>query len=137
VASAQFSLYYTVACAVVQRDVYLASFTPESIRDPRVLEIASKVAVEVDPNFKPVGMDLAPGTVEIQTKKGETFFAKADYFRGHPERPMTFDECVAKFKKNLAFSVKPLPARNIESIIEMARHLEEVENLAQIIQLMA
>jgi 2-methylcitrate dehydratase PrpD len=134
-AAAQFSIYYTVACAVVHRDVYLPHFTAESIQDPEVLEIASKVTALVDTSLKTTNT-LPFAVVEIQTKEGKTFSRKAEYFKGHPRNPMTFDECVTKFKKNLTWSAKPFSTPKIEAIVDMIHQLEEVKDVAEIVQLM-
>jgi len=134
VAAAQFSMYYTVACAVVHHEVYLDQFTPQGIRDPRVLDIASKVTTIVDPAID-AGLSAPASIVEIKTKGGKTYSAKSEYSKGHPKNPMSFDECVVKFNKSLAYSVKPVPEGM--KIVEMVRHLEEVTDVAEIARLMA
>lgn len=135
--SAQFSLYFTLACAVMKGDVYLAHFTPESLRDPGILEMAGRVTAVVDPSHDPKPGTLPSCRVEIRTKGGKVLSAKPEYFKGHPRNPMTFDECVTKFKKNLTFAAKPLPHKNVDRIIDMVKKLEDVEDVAEISRLMA
>jgi 2-methylcitrate dehydratase PrpD len=134
VVHAQFSFHYTVACAVVYREVYLDQFTPQSIREPAVLDIAKRVTVIVDPTLESE-VAVPPSIVEIKTRSGKTYSTRVDYVKGNPHNPMSFDECVAKFNKSLAYSVKPI--RDSQKIIEMVRHLEDVTDVAEIARLMA
>ncbi len=134
VIDAQFSFYYTVACAVVHREVYLDQFTPQSIKDPAVLDVARRITAIVDPTLESA-LAVPPSIVEIKTKGGKTYSTRVDYVKGNPHNPMSFDECVVKFNKSLAYSVKPIP--DSQKIVEMVRHLEKVTDVAEIARLMA
>lgn len=134
--SAQFSLYYTLARALVNREVYLAHFTPESIRDPDVLEMAGRVTVVVDAALEPKPGTIPPCIVEIRTRGGAVFSARAQYFKGHSKDPMTFDECVSKFKKNLGFSCRSLADKNVHALVDMVQNLEDVRDVGEISRLM-
>ena len=136
VVAAQFSLYYTVACAVVHREVYLDQFTNQSIQEPAVLDVARRVTVTVDSTPESaLAVCVPPSIVEIKTKGGKTYSTRVEYAKGHPHNPMSFDECVAKFNKSLAYSAEPVPGS--QKIIEKARHLEEITDVAEIARLMA
>jgi 2-methylcitrate dehydratase PrpD len=134
VPAAQFSMYYTVACALVHHEVYLDQFTPQAMRDPKVLDIASKVTTILDPAI-PSGASAPAAIVEIKTKDGKMYSTRVDYAKGHPKNPMSFDECVVKFNKSLAYSVKPIP--DGARIVEMVHQLEKVSDVAEIARLMA
>ncbi|MFC2067219.1 MmgE/PrpD family protein [Chloroflexota bacterium] len=134
VAAAQFSLYYPVACAAVHREVYMDQFTTQSILEPAGLDIAQRITAIVDPALESTAT-VPPSIVEIKTKDGKKYSKKSEYSKGHPKNPMSFDECVAKFNKNLAYSVKPVS--DSAEIIEMVRHLEDVDDVSKIARLMA
>jgi len=137
VPAAQFSIPYTVGTAVVHRDVALDNFTEESIKDEKVLEIASKVNAVVKPELTATPSAQAPSLVEIRTRRGKVGPRKIDYVKGSPQNPMTLEECIQKFRKCLNFSVKPLPKDNTEEVIDMAKGLEDVSDIARIAHLLA
>jgi 2-methylcitrate dehydratase PrpD len=72
VVDAQFSLPYAVACGIVKGRESIFEFTDESIKDPKVIELASKVKWELDPKAEQVYPKAYPATVIVKTKDGKT-----------------------------------------------------------------
>ncbi len=71
VVHAQFSIPYTVATAVVTRDVFLDDFTPESITRPEVLDLARRVETVVDPDIERSEPErMGASVVRIRMKNG-------------------------------------------------------------------
>ena len=137
IADAQFSDYYTVAAAVIHRDVFIAQFTEEAIKDPKVLQMCNKVKVIADPEMSAIAITVGPSKVQIDTKAGRTYSRTVEYVPGHPKNPMSFDDCVEKFRKCLPFSIKPLPDENIERVISLVRNLENLKDVRRIPRLLA
>jgi 2-methylcitrate dehydratase PrpD len=128
---AQFSAYYTVAVAVLERDVFIEHFTQEMIRCPEVRQTMKKVKPEIELELKE--SDLAQGAVvTIKTTSGQKYTRKVYYTKGHPKNPMTMDEVRAKFRRCVPFSARPLHMKNAERIIAMVRNLEEVSDVSEI-----
>jgi 2-methylcitrate dehydratase PrpD len=123
--------------AVVRRDVTLNDFTEDSINDRRVLSIASKVRAVIEPELTAMPMAQAPCLVEIRMKGGSVGPQRVDYAKGSPQDPMSVDESIDKLKKCLRFSVKSLPERNVEEVIEMVSHLEDVKEVSRIATLLS
>jgi len=136
VIDAQFSHYYNVAAAVVHRDVFIAQFTEEAIKNPEVLEISNKVRVIVDPELSKIAAANVPHTVEIKTKAGNTYTRTVEYVLGHPKNPMSFDDCVEKFRKCLTFSIKPLSKENTDEVVSLVRDLENLKDVGRVPQLL-
>lgn len=136
VAAAQFSIPYTVGVAVVRRAVTLSDFTEDSIKDRKVMSIASKVRAVIEPQLTAVPMAQAPCLVEIRIKRGSVGPLRVDYVRGSPQDPMSIGESIDKLQKCLKFSVKSLLQRNIEEAIEMVGHLEDVKDVSRIATLL-
>jgi len=122
---ARFSVPYIVAVAAVKRNVTLADFTPEALKQPEVLEMAEKVTA------------IGPVIAEIKCKDGKSYSKRVDFPNGHPQKPISMDELKAKFRDCASYSVKPLTAREIDRVIEMVTNLEEVPNVSQIINLLS
>jgi 2-methylcitrate dehydratase PrpD len=92
----------------------------------------------VSPKLEPslTSREIEGAIIEIKTKSG-LYSKRVDCALGHPKRPMTMDDLSDKFRGNLSLAAKPLPEENTEKVIEMIRKMEEVDDIAQILQLLS
>jgi len=134
---ARFSVPYIVAVAAVKRNVTLADFTPEALKQPEVLEMAEKVAWRVDPEIDGIVTAIGPVIAEIKCKDGKSYSKRVDFPYGHPKKPISMEALQAKFRDCASYSVKPLTATEIDRVIELVTNLEEVPNVSQIINLLS
>ncbi len=137
---AKYSLPFTVAVAIVRRKVVIEDFTPDGLKDEAVLTLAQKVTPKYDPEFdveKSLAPGRAPGKVEIKTKDGKLYSKRSDFPYGHPAKPMTWTDIIAKFKDCLTYSAKPVPKGNMEKVIYMVSKLEDEDDIGQIVRLLA
>lgn len=134
IVDAQFSVPFTVARAIVNRDVFIADFTEETIRDERTLELAAKVAVTCDKQ-KDGRSGSFPAEVRIRTSRGE-FYRRVDFVKGSMENPMSMEDIVVKFRKCVAFSARPMSDQTAEHIIEAVVSLERLDNVARLAELL-
>lgn len=101
---AKFSIPFTVATALIQGEVTIASFEPEALMDSRILELAARVRHRLDPAI-PL-RETTRGSITV--KAGEDVFAYAvDKAIGHPEKPLGPAELRAKFDDCLRYGAKP------------------------------
>jgi 2-methylcitrate dehydratase PrpD len=134
---ARFSVPYIVAVAAVKRNVTLADFTPEALKQPEVLEMAEKIAWRVDPEIDGIITAIGPVIAEIKCKDGKSYSKRVDFPYGHPKKPISMKALQAKFRDCASYSVKPLTATEIDRVIELVTNLEEVPNVSQIINLLS
>ena len=133
-AEALFSLPYTVASALVRGQVVLEDFTPEAIQDPGVREIAQKITPVVDEEIeKQCGRGMGPAVVEVSLKNGRRTSRRVDRVKGHPQNPMSMEECEEKFRGCLHSSAKPLGERKASALIQALRNLETVSDVSQLV----
>ncbi len=133
---AKYSIPFVIATAVARRKVLIKDFTDKGIKDPLVLQIAQKVTARVDPQlFTEKG--VSPGMVEIRTGDGKVFAKRIDVAYGHPANPISMESLIEKFRDCVSYSVKRLPEPNIDKVITMAKNLEDVEDVSQIVELLA
>lgn len=96
--TADHSLPYCVAVALLDGRLVRDSFGDERLRDPAVAELMRKVKVAEDPALTAQYPEGAPGRVTIRMRSGETFVSEIRYPRGHEKSPMTDAEVEAKFR---------------------------------------
>ncbi|EGF90068.1 mmgE/PrpD family protein [Asticcacaulis biprosthecium C19] len=103
---AKFSLPFTVAAALVCGRVTLAEFDASSLRDPAILALAAKVTPLDRPDW---GRDRATsGGLVVTLTDGRVLTAEEHQALGHPSRPLSDDDLVAKFTACAAMSARPL-----------------------------
>ena len=98
IAAAQFSVYYSAACAAVRRQFTLQEMDADALDDPAIRALAAKVEYAVDPrsNF-PAHYS---GGVEITAVDGRQFTAREDVNLGSTEMPLTASAVEEKFLGN-------------------------------------
>jgi len=95
--TADHSLPYVIAAAIVYQQVTPAQFEMDVIMDPRVREQLNKVEVVADPDIEAVFPELQRVIVSIKTTDGEEFTNQLDYPKGDPRNPLTDQEIEGKF----------------------------------------
>jgi 2-methylcitrate dehydratase len=95
--TADHSLPYVIAAALVDRQVTPASFTEEKIMSPRIRAQLKKVELVADPEIDRVFPALQRTIVRILTTDGREFTKQLDYPKGDPRNPLTDTEVEEKF----------------------------------------
>ena len=96
--AAKFSAPFNVAVAFVTGEAGLSAFTGETVRDERILALASKVRYVVDPgNPYPKAFT---GHVRMALKDGRVLEERQPHIRGGAREPLTRAEIEAKFLGN-------------------------------------
>jgi 2-methylcitrate dehydratase len=95
--TADHSLPYVIAAAVVDRQVTPAQFEPERIMDDTIRAQLAKVEVVADPEIEKVFPGLQRVKVTIETTEGASHTKELDYPKGDPRNPLTDEEVEAKF----------------------------------------
>lgn len=131
---AQFSIPWGVATALARGKVGIEHYTEAAIQSQDILELASKITVVLDRSLD-TSQKTPTGRVEIETTTGDHFTNQVEYPLGSPEREMTFDDCIAKFKSCADYSVADIAPEKQDSLIEMIKKMEHSEDAGSILEL--
>ncbi len=118
VVDAQFSVYFGVAIALLE-----GGFTWESYRrlhDPEVAALMRRVQAYACP------LEGLSARVAVLTRKGERFETEILLAKGEPERPLSWDETLAKFRP----LAEPVLGRATEELVSLVGELEKVPDLS-------
>jgi 2-methylcitrate dehydratase PrpD len=100
--AAKFSTPYCVAVGFLRAGAGLAEFTDEAVNDPAILDLASRVTYEIDPdNEYP---DNYTGHVRVRMSDGSVIEERQPQMRGGIRQPLSRDDLIAKCHANLAFA---------------------------------
>lgn len=127
-----FNLQYTVASALLRKNVKLEHFTEEFIRDPKIIDLINKIRLTPTmPLDKPLG-----ARVKIKMKQGNEYDKRIDMPKGNGIfTPLTKADMRTKFFDNVAFS-KTVSMEKAEKVLDLIERLEEVDNIHKITRLL-
>lgn len=96
--TADHSLPYCVAAAIVDRKVTVESFADEKIHDPKIREVIDRIKGEASEEFDRMFPEKQPSRVVIKTKDGREFSEYREFPKGDPREPMTMEDLDNKFE---------------------------------------
>ena len=96
--TADHSLPYTVAIALLDGAVNAESFDTRRFTDPCVVELMRKIEVHEDPALSAGYPDGAPSRLTLTLSSGEVRCAARQYPDGHAKNPLADDAVEAKFR---------------------------------------
>ncbi len=118
--TADHSLPWCIAVALVDGNVLPDSFSSEKLKDKKVWEMLEKIKVVADDEIDRLFPAVKRAIAEIITKDGKKAEATVDHAKGSPENPMTDEEVIAKFNSNASTVLdKNQRQQIIETTLEM------------------
>jgi 2-methylcitrate dehydratase len=119
--TADHSMPYCVAVALLDGEVGLAQFTDERIARDDVRELMDRITILRDPALTARYPEGIPNRLEVTLADGRVLECEVTYPRGHDHNPMTDDEVLAKFR---SLARLRLPEARID---ELARRVWALE----------
>jgi 2-methylcitrate dehydratase PrpD len=132
---AKFSMEFCIAAALLFGKVGLAEFHDDVVNNPAVQAMIQRVHFGVNPIAEAAGYDKMTSIIEIHLKDGRTLRGRADFAKGSPSNPMSFDDVAAKFEDCAAAA--RWPQTKIRAIIATVRRLEEINKIQELTSLLS
>ena len=130
--TADHSMPYTAAVALMFGTVESRHFDDEFLKDPDLLELVSKVTVSVSNEANARAPEAMLCDFEVVTKSGEEHSVQVAYHKGHYRNPLTDNEVDRKFR---SLAQEHLPAERVDVLLGRLWHLEDVQNVGDLIRL--
>jgi len=132
--AALFSMPYTVAVALIEGQVGLAQFTVDKIRDKRILNLANKVSIELDPQFEAIYPNARGVEIIITLKDGSELTDRKNLAKGEPEDPATDEDLKTKFMQCCKGVLSVPRAHKIIDLIYTIENIAQIEQLLQLLK---
>ena len=129
--TADHSLPYCIARAVLDRKITTQTFDDDKISDPRLKDIIFKIKGEASEEFEKMFPAKQPSRVTITTKAGEEYSCYLEYPKGDPREPMTDEDLELKFN---ALSDGLLDNSKQMNIREMIYSCEKINNVQEFME---
>ncbi len=95
--TADHSLPYCVARAILDRKITTQTFAQEKIDDPKLKDVILKIKGEASQEFEKLFPEKQPSRVTIKTKDGRSHSVYLEFPKGDPREPMTMEDLENKF----------------------------------------
>ena len=132
--TAQLSMPYAVAAALVRGKVTPAEFTTAERCSPEITELCPRISTVLDEECESRYPGLRPARMTVTLKDGRSFFDAVDEPPGEPGRRLSDADVEAKF----GFLATPvIGAQAVNLVLRRARELEECPDIAALLKLCA
>lgn len=131
--TADHSLPYCIAVALIDGAVGLQQFFDERIRDPVLHGLMQRIKISRDAGLNSQYPEAMPNLIEILTKDERRYSKKVSYPKGHPENRMSDREVEDKFR-SLAKGV--VPEERIDKILGELWRLEDIQDVGQLMAIL-
>jgi 2-methylcitrate dehydratase PrpD len=104
---AKFSMEFCMAILLLLGKAGLDEFSDAVVQRADVQEMISRVNFYVDPEAENAGYDKMTSLLKIHLKDGRTISGRAEFAKGSPSNPLSFDEAATKFRGCAEFAEWP------------------------------
>ena len=122
--TADHSLPYCIAAALVDKIITTGSFSEKKLKDPRIWEVIDKIKGEASVDFEKMFPAKQPSKVVIKTKDGNEYSEYLEYPKGDPREPMTIEDLENKFN---SLSGKVLTKKKQKMVKNMIFNCEKMK----------
>ncbi|MBM3811610.1 MAG: MmgE/PrpD family protein [Acidimicrobiia bacterium] len=127
---AKFSMEFCFAALLLYGRAGLREFTDEVVRREEVRRMIERIHFGVHPEAEAAGLYRMMTVIEIRMKDGRVIKGKAEWGKGSPQMPMSYDEVAEKFRDCADFA--GWPAGKSAGIVKMVRGLEVVRDVREL-----
>ena len=130
---AKFSMEFCMAALLLYRKAGLTVFTDEVVRRPAVQAMIGRVHFGVNAEAQAAGSNKMTTILALHLKDGRTISGRADFGKGSPQNPMSYEDVSEKFLDCAEFA--KWPRGKATAIVEMVRKLETVPDVRELTRL--
>lgn len=124
---AKFSMEFCMAILLLEGRAGLSEFTDAVVEREDVKAMIKKIDFVIDDEAEAAGYHLMTTLIDIELKDGRKISGRADFGKGSPSFPMSYDEVADKFRENAEFAGMAKAKAN--EIVELVRKLESLSSL--------
>lgn len=124
---AKFSMEFCMAILLLDGKADQTKFTDAAVNRTDVQQMISRVRFYTDPEAEKAGYDKMTTILKITLKDGRVISGRADFGKGSPTNPMSYDEVAEKFLGCAAFA--EWPTSKAKQVIDAVRKLEDISDV--------
>ena len=130
----KFSMEFGLSILLLDRKAGLNEYTDAVVQRSDVQEMIKRVHFYVDPEAEAAGFDKMTSILKIHLTDGRVIPGRADFAKGSPANPMSFEEVADKFRGCAEFA--KWPREKAEAIITFVKTLENAPDMSKLTSLL-
>ena len=131
--TADHSLPYITAVALIDGEVTEKQFQPERFKDPKIWKFLENVKVERNAELSAMYPDAVANIVRVELADGRQLSKRVDYPMGHAKNPLKDTEVERKF---FALVKPELGETRAKKIVDLVWKLDEATNVDELMRTM-
>ncbi len=132
---AKFSMEFCMAILLLDGRAGLSEFTDETTQRPDVKAMIERIDFAVDEVAEKAGYHKMTTLIDITLKDGRTVHGRADFGKGSPADPMSYEEVTGKFRDCAAHA--RLDRAKADEVVQRVRDLETLPTITPLMALIA
>jgi 2-methylcitrate dehydratase PrpD len=132
---AKFSMEFCMAILLLDRKAGLGEFTDATTQRDDVKAMIEKVDFVIDERAEKAGYHKMTTIIDITLNDGRVIHGEADFGKGSPANPMSYEEVADKFRDNAAHA--RLARAAADEVVSLVRDLESQPSLERLMALVA
>ena len=129
--TADHSLPYIVARAMLDGTITTASYAPEQLRDPKAADLRKLITVHEDAAMTALVPKQSPNSVTLTLDDGRVIAERVDDLPGFAGRPMQRGDAETKFARNAKTLIKP---GQIQRISDAVWNLDRADSIGALME---
>jgi 2-methylcitrate dehydratase PrpD len=131
---AKFSMEFCMSALLLFGKAGLLEFSDEVVRRPEVQSMIERIHFGVHPEAEAAGYNKMTTIIDVRLKDGRTISGRADFGKGSPADPMSYDDVAAKFRDCAAYA--KWPDGKARSVVAMVASLEKLPDMRALTSLL-
>jgi len=127
----KFSMEYCMSILLLDRKAGLVEYQDKVVQRADVQEMIKRVNYYIDPVAENAGLDKMTSLLKITMKDGRVFSGRAEFAKGSPSNPMSYDEVADKFRGCAEFA--KWPSAKTESVIASVKSIESLTDVSMLV----
>jgi 2-methylcitrate dehydratase len=127
--TADHSLPYIVAMALLEGKIDNSSYAPKKFMDPRTLNFLKNVTVVEDKDLTAMYPEAVANRVTVRLTSGKVISKQVNYHKGHPKNPMIDQDVEKKFQ---SLTKRQLSKSQAKRALDMLWTLEKVSDVSRL-----
>lgn len=130
----KFSMEFGLSILLLDRKAGLKEYSDAVVQRPDVQAMIPRVNFYVDPEAEQAGFDKMTSILKVYLKDGKVLSGRAEFAKGSPANPMSFDEVADKFRGCADFA--NWPKDKTEAVIAFVKNLESAADVGRLAPLL-
>ncbi|HMB66802.1 MAG TPA: MmgE/PrpD family protein, partial [Candidatus Bathyarchaeia archaeon] len=127
--TADHSLPYIVATALLEGKIDNSSYSPKKFMDPKTLSFLKKVTVVEDKDLTAMYPEAVANRITVKLSSGKVISKQVNYHKGHPKNPMSDQDVEKKFQ---SLTKRQLSKSQAKRALDTLWTLEKVSDVSRL-----